>query len=163
MSKKINCFKIGLRYKYAPETFYIMSLQPDGSYQNLDIDTSGYMWGYWLSLGEREKVVAEVKRFLRSREKKQSRLVTYGFYIKDSSTSYVYCCNSASFAHEYNIAEKLTLYKGDKNHMIECGCKHHTGTTAKLNGKYEIENKEDEYDEIDLSRPVKIYLKISTK
>ena len=25
MSKKINCFKIGLRYKYAPETFYIMS------------------------------------------------------------------------------------------------------------------------------------------
>ena len=87
MSKKINCFKIGLRYKYAPETFYIMTMQPDGSYKNLDIDTSGNMWGYWLPLGKREKVVAEVKRFLRSHEKKQNRLVTYGFYIKDSSIS----------------------------------------------------------------------------
>ena len=163
MSKKINCFKIGLRYKYAPETFYIMTLQPDGSYKNLDIDTLGNMWGYWLSLGEREKVVAEVKRFLRSRKKKQNRLVTYGFYIKDSSTSYVYSSNPACFAHEFNIAEKLTLFKGYKKHMIECGCKHYMGTTAKLNGKYEIENKEDEYDEIDLSRPVKIYVRISTK
>ena len=119
MSENKNCFKIGLRYKYAPETFYIMQLQPDGSSKKLDVDTSGYMQGYWLSIGEREKAVAEVKYFLRSREKKQSRLVTYGFYIKDSSTSYVYCCNHISFAYEYNIAEKLTPYKGYKNHIID--------------------------------------------
>ena len=31
--------------------------------------------------------VYEVKNFLRSREKKQNRLVTYGFYIKYASLS----------------------------------------------------------------------------
>lgn len=160
MSKERRCFRIGLRYKYAPETCYIQLLQQDGSYKTLDVDTSGYMWGYWLSIGEKEKAIAEVKHFLRSRNKAQKRLVTYGFFIKDSSTEYVYCDSPWSFAHEYNTAEKLVLYKGFKKQLFESGCKHHRGTTATLNGKYEVESKEEEYDEVDLTRPVKVYVNI---
>ena len=160
MSNKRSCFKIGLAYKYAPETFYISYLQPDGSYKKLDVDTSGYMWGYWLSIGQKEKAVAEVKHFLRSRMKMQKRLVTYGFYFKDSLTNYVYCNNPMIYADEFNIAEKLALYKGFKKHMLEYGCKHYTGTTATLNGRYEVESKEDEYDEVDISRPIKLYVNI---
>ena len=160
MSKERICFKIGLRYKYAPETFYISLLQTDGSYKRLDVDTSGYMWGYWLSIGEKEKAIAEVKHFLRNRNKMQKRLVTYGFFIKDSLTEYVYCNSPWSFAHEYNIAEKVALYKEYKKQLLESGCKHHTGTTATLNGKYEVESKEENYDEVDLTRPVKVYVKI---
>ena len=160
MSKQRNLFKIGLRYKYAPETFYISLLQSDGSYKKLDVDTSGYMWGYLLSIGDTEKAVAEVKHFLRARCKVQKRLVTYGFYIKESLTEYVYCNSPWSFAHEYDIAEKLTLYKSYKRQLIEGGCKHHTGTTAKLNGKYEVESKEENYDEMDLTRPVRVYVKM---
>lgn len=161
MSRKQRGFKIGLRYQYAPETFYILLMQPDGSYKKLDVDTSGYMWGYWLSIGQKEKAVAEVKHFLRGRMKMQKRLVTYGFYLKDSSTKYVYCNNPMSYANEYNIAEKLALYKGFKKHMLEYGCKHYTGTTALLNGKYEVESKEDEYEEVDITRPIKLYVNIS--
>lgn len=160
MSRISRCFRIGLGYKYAPETFYISLLQPDGSYKKLDVDTSGYMWGYWLSIGEKEKAIAEVKHFLRSRAKMQKRLVTYGFFIKDSIDEYVYCDSFRSLAHEYNIAEKLALYKGYKKQWIECGCKYHAGTTATLNGKYEVESKEEEYDEIDLTRPLKVYVNI---
>ena len=161
MSRKQRGFKIGLRYQYAPETFYILLMQPDGSYKKLDVDTSGYMWGYWLSIGQKEKAVAEVKHFLRGRMKMQKRLVTYGFYLKDSSTKYVYCNNPMSYANEYNIAEKLALYKGFKKHMLEYGCKHYTGTMALLNGKYEVESKEDEYEEVDITRPIKLYVNIS--
>ena len=160
MTKVSRCFRIGLGYKYAPETFYISQLQPDGSYKKLDVDTSGYMWGYLLAIGETEKAVAEVKHFLRARRKVQKRLVTYGFFVKDSLTEYVYCNSPWSFAHEYDIAEKLTLYKSYKKQLIECGCKHHTGTAAKLNGKYEVESKEENYDEIDLTRPVRVYVKM---
>lgn len=160
MSKISRCFRIGLRYKYAPETFYIQLLQQDGSYKTLDVDMSGYMCGYWLSTGEKEKAIAEVKHFLRSRNKAQKRLVTYGFFIKDSSTEYVYCSNPMVFADEYNTAEKLALYKGYKKQLIESGCRHYRGTTATLNGKYEVESKEEEYDEVDLTRPLKVYVNI---
>lgn len=160
MSEKRSCFKIGLGYKYAPETFYISLLQPDGSYKKLDVDTSGYMWGYWLSIGQKEKAIAEVKHFLRSRQKVQKRLVTYGFFIKDSIDEYVYCGSFNSFVHEYNIAEKLALYKDFKKQLFECGCKHHSGTIATLNEKCEVESKEEEYDEIDLTRPLRVYVNI---
>ena len=160
MLKQRNLFKIGLRYKYAPETFYILLMQSDGSYKKLDVDTSGYMWGYLLSIGKTEKAIAEVKHFLRARCKVQKRFVTYGFFIKDSATEYVYCNSPWSFAHEYNTAEKLALYKGFKKQLFESGCKHHRGTTATLNGKYEVESKEEEYDEVDLTRPVKVYVNI---
>ena len=160
MSNISRCFKIGLGYKYAPETFYISLLQPDGSYKNLDVDTSEYMWGYWLSIGEKEKTIAEVRHFLRSRQKMQKRLVTYGFYLKDSSTNYVYCNNPMTYADDYNIVEKLALYKGFKKHMLDYGCKQHIGTTAMLNGKYEVESKEEEYEDVDITRPIRIYVSI---
>ena len=59
MSNWSRCFRIGLGYRYAPESFYISLMQSDGSYKKLDVDTSGYMWGYWLSIGQEEKAVAE--------------------------------------------------------------------------------------------------------
>lgn len=158
MSNWSRCFRIGLGYRYAPESFYISLMQSDGSYKKLDVDTSGYMWGYWLSIGQEEKAVAEIKHFLRSRAKMQRRLVTYGYYLKDSFTQYVYNANSLFFANEYNIAEKLALYKANKKHWIDCGCKHHTSTTAALNGKYDVETVKKEYDEVDLSRPIRIYV-----
>ena len=53
-----------------------------------------------------------------------------------------------------------SFYKEYKKQLFESGCKHHTGTTATLNGKYEVESKEENYDEVDLTRPVKVYVKI---
>lgn len=160
MSKDRRCFRIGLGYKYAPETFYISIMQSDGTYKKLDIDTSGYMWGYWLATGEKEKATAEVLRFLRKRTKMQKRLVTYGFYFKNSSNRHVYNGNYLSCADEYNISEKLALYKANKRYWIECGCRHHTGTTACLNGKYEVECRKEDYEEVDLTRPIKVYVNL---
>lgn len=160
MSKVNRCFRIGLGYKYAPETFYISLLQPDGSYKKLDVDASGYMWGYWLSIGEKEKAIAEVKHFLRNRRNMQKRLITYGFYLKDSSTEYVYFREAMACVGEYDIAEKLSLYKSIKECWEESNSKHHTGTTATLNGKYEVDAVEEEYAEVDLSRPLKLYVNI---
>lgn len=160
MSKENRYFRVGLGYKYAPETFYIQLLQRDGSYKKLDIDTSGYMWGYWLSIGEKEKAVAEVKKFFRKRIKMQKRLVTYGFYLKGSLTEYVYFRDEMACASEYDIAEKLFLYKSIKECWKESNSQHHTGTTATLNGKYEIDAVEEEYAEVDLSRPIKLYVYI---
>lgn len=159
MSKKREYFKIGLGYKYAPETFYLSLLQSDGSYKRLDVDTSGYMWGYWLATGEKEKAVAEIKHFLRSRNKMQNRQITYGFYLKDSPNEYIYFNTAMTCAPEYDIAEKLSLYKHIKECFKKWGCKYHTSTTANLNGKYEVESKEDEFADIDLTRPLRLYIK----
>lgn len=160
MSRISRCFRIGLRYKYAPETFYISLLQPDGSYKKLDVDTSGYMWGYWLSTGEKEKAIAEVKHFLRSRAKMQKRLVTYGFYLKGSLREYTYFRDAMACVDEYDISEKLELYKCIKTCWEESNSKYKTGATATLNGSYQVERVEDDYVEVDLKRPLKIYVNI---
>lgn len=159
MARK-ELFKIGLRYKYAPETFYISLLQSDGSYKKLDIDISEYMWGYWFAIGQKERVTAEIKQFLRKRIKMRKRLVTFGYFFKDSKKEYVYCSERRACVSEYDIANKLLLYKAYKQQWLEADCKYYIGFTAKLNGKYAVEDVSREYREVDLTRPLKIYVKV---
>lgn len=158
MSKKRDLIKVGLAYKYAPESLYILLIQKNGTYKKLNADTSRYMWGYWLAIGEKEKALAEIKRVLRSRERSKKRLVTYGYYVKGSLTRYAYINGSMLLADEYNIAEKLSVYKENRRYWLKCGGKHYAGNTAKLNGNYQLENVKREYEEIDFARAAKIYV-----
>lgn len=160
MARK-ELIKIGLGYKYAPETFYVSVLQSDGTYKTLDIDMSDYMWGYWFATGQKEKAMAAVKRYLRKRNKKQKGLVTYGFYVKDSKTEYLYCNDYRGVVPEYDIAQKLLFYKSYKKQLYEENCRYYLGSTAILNGRYEVEKVNQEYFAVDITRPIRI--RVNTK
>lgn len=159
MAKK-ELFKIGLQYKYAPETFYISLLQSDGTYKKLDVDMSNDMRGYWFATGQKEKAIMEIKRFLRKWIKRRKRLVTFGYFFKDSKNEYVYCSDHRACVPEYDIKQKLSLYKAYKKQWLEDDCKYYVGFTAKLTGKYAVEDVNRECREVDLTRPLKIYIKV---
>lgn len=135
-------------------------MQSDGSYKKLDIDISEYMWGYWFTTGQKEKAITEIKRFLRKRIKRRKRLVTFGYFFKDSKNEYVYSSNYRACVPEYDIKQKLSLYKAYKKQWLEDDCKYYVGFTAKLNGKYAVEDVRKEYREVDITRPLKIYVKV---
>ncbi len=151
-------WRIGLGYQYAPETCFVSELQRDGTYRKVDVDLTGSMCGYYMASGETDKAFAEVKRIMRRIRKGKKRVVTFGFFIKGSKSQYVYCNQPVMFASEYNIADKLDVFKAYKQHWLDCDCKHHTATTAKLDGGYNVESVEKEFVEVDLSRPLKIYV-----
>lgn len=160
MARK-ELIKIGLGYKYASETFYISLLQSDGSYKKLDIDISEYMCGYWFATGQKEKAMAAVKRYLRKRNKKQKGLVTYGFYVKNSKTEYLYCNDYRGVVPEYDIAQKLLFYKSYKKQLYEDNCRYYLGSTTTLNGRYAVEKVNQEYLTVDITRPIRI--RVNTK
>ncbi len=153
-----RCWRVGLGYKYAPETCFVTELQRDGTYRKVDVDLTGSMCGYHMAIGETEKASAEVKRIMRSVRKGKKRVVTFGFFIKGSKTRYVYCNEPIMFAGEYNMENKIRVYKAYKQHLLDNGCKYQVSTTAKLDGRYDIESVEKEFEEVDISRPLKIYV-----
>ncbi len=149
---------VGLGYKYAPESCFVTELQRNGTYRKVNVDLSGSMCGYYMAIGETEKASAEVKRIMRALRKGRKRVVTFGFFIKGSQTQYVYCKDPVMLAGEYNMANKLSVFKRYKQYLQDSDCKYHTSTSAKLDGRYNIESVEKEYAEVDLSRPLKIYV-----
>ena len=153
-------WEVGLGYQYAPETCFVSELQRDGSYRKVDVDLTDSMCGYYMAIGEKDRAYAEVKRIMRGIRRGKKRVVTFGFFIKGSNHAYVYCNDRSVFANEYNIKSKLNAFKVYKQHWLDCDCKHHTATTAKLDGKYDIESVEKEFVEIDFSRPLKVYVNL---
>lgn len=153
-------WKIGIGYQYAPETCFVTELQRDGTYKKLDIDLSNSMCGYHLAIGKKEKALAEMKHLVRSNKKAKKRLATYGFYLKGSTYLYVYCTNTWMFAGQYDIAKKLEIYKTFKEYWLKRDCKYQMSMTAKLDGTYNVISTKNNFEEVDLSRPLKVYINL---
>lgn len=140
----------GVRYRYAPETFW-------ATYLGKPINTSNAetMIAQDAACGRTKAVEDELKRIVRKSLKKQ-RKCTIGFFVENSTQYY--------FSHglavvDDNMQSKLWAMKTLKSQIAQDGGKIKSADTATLNGYGQIEKVETSYDTIDLHRPVKIYFR----
>lgn len=108
----------------------------------------------------RSFALAELKKILRTRDKKRKRLVTYGFFEEGSNKTFHF--TQQLTASDNDIFAKLYAFKEFKDHLIKHDCIVETWSEAKLDGNYKPESVKETYTKVDLSRPKKIYFRTPT-
>lgn len=142
-------------HKYAPELFeYARVYGKPIILTNEDKSRLGYIC---ITKGS-GACIAEIKRIYRARLR-EKELVTIGFMIKGSKRKH--CFTHSLSAYNDDLSGKFMIYKELKRYLLECAARVEIETTAVLGENYRIEDTRTRYDEIDLSRPVKIYFKTS--
>lgn len=139
----------GLRYRYAPETFWATYFG-----KPIDISKADSMVAYNASCGRKKEVEDELKKIIRKNNNKPN-MCTIGFCSADNPKHYFFSHQLA--VRDDNLADKLMVMKLLKSQLMKDGCRVETSSTAQLNGAFEVENVEKNYETVNIARPVKIY------
>ena len=138
-------------YRYAPESF--RNLRVYGKSFSLDAGARQRLGYIHITKGG-DACIAEIKRLYRASLRKR-RYCTIGFRLKGSKREY--CFSRELQADEGDLHEKLLVYKEFKQFMLEQDCKYAEYTSAILGTDYKPEHVETHYQQVDITRPVKIY------
>ena len=145
---KVSC------YRYAPEQF---NASYKGKHIELSFDEISTCGNLMLCKGSKY-AEDEIKRILRSREKRTGgKQFTYGFYVKDSKDTYIYC-DSCKVSQSASIGDKLNEYRFIKRDLERRNSTVQTAWSAEIvAGQLQ---KQEKYKSIaDLSRPLKVYFR----
>lgn len=146
---KVSC------YRYAPEQF-------QATYKNKRIELSFdeiSTCGNLLLCKGYKQAVDEIKRILRKREKQKGngKSFTYGFYVKDSTDTYIYC-ESCIIGNNSKMPDKYREYKFIKQDLARRNATVQTSWSAEIiAGK--LSGQEKGMSTVDLTRPIKIFFR----
>ena len=153
-------------YKYAPEQFkaYRVVGFSHGNrnvpkYEQIKLD--GYetsVCGNAYCTKGRSAAISELKKIMRKHSKRPDYYVTYGFMSKTYPSQYRFTKDIRAVPE--CIDDILRVYKEFKQFVLNNDCKFPSYTQAVLDGNYQATKIEDVYDEVDISKPVRIILNV---
>jgi hypothetical protein len=151
-------------YSSAPESFkaYRVFIDQSGrgnhTYQLINLSRDkAWEVGYCCITQGKEKAEIFIKRLVREYEKKQSPLLTYGYFVKEWPTTYLFIKERYVNA-DAPIADRLSLYKKMKEHFAE-NPQHVASQTATLGAGGVVESVKETVYTADFTRPVIIHFK----
>lgn len=159
MNKRVRYTCSG--YKYAPESFeafrvYVLSNNPSYEKIPLSQEQTHKIGMLCIQCGKSE-VEKELKRIVRTVNKRQRQKITYGFKLLGDERRFIYDGYNSTWA-DAGIKARLQVYKQIKHYLLERECKVTYGQSARLDGHYKPQEVEDMCYEANINKPVIVTL-----
>lgn len=138
-------------YKPAPESFKAFYY---GKEINL-LYNKKFELGYTFITKGKKACLDCLKRYVKEQRKKTKFFYSIGFYYRGESS---YCYDGDLRTNQYNLLTLYFIYQNFKKYLIYVNCKILVTRTAKLDVDFKFKNIEDDYKEIDISRPILVRL-----
>ena len=154
-------------YRYAPESFKAYRVLVDQSgrgnhfYEKLDFThEENTEIGYAYVTKGNDAAEAIIKRLVRKQERKPKEYMTYGFRdVENPKTCHF--TQQILVRPTASITDKHRAFREFKDYLLSNGCKIKRYTSCKLDGRYQVESKEDVYDEVDITKPVRVRILVA--
>ncbi|MEG0898387.1 MAG: hypothetical protein RSF40_01575 [Oscillospiraceae bacterium] len=164
--RKIDSYLAVQCYRYTPEQFQAFRVVgfSNGNrnipiYEKINLsDNDIRTCGYAYCTKGRDAAIAELKRVIRKMERQPKLYVTIGFRSKVYPKQYRFTQDIRCLPND--LKEKLRVYKEFKEFVLSQNCMFGDYTEATLDGHYKPTNIKTKYDELDITKPVMVWIKI---
>lgn len=153
-------FQYGISgYRWAPESFQVTkglagrkkTAVPLTSEERREVGCRFISGGFRAAVGY-------VKRIERARGQKHQLCLTYGFWLMEEPSRYLYCPQAFCRA-DAPLAVRLGLFKLVRDDLMQRACRVETSTRCELDGAYRPVHITVSTVTADLSRPLTVWLR----
>lgn len=102
-----------------------------------------------------DAAIGYVKHIERARERQRKKIITYGFFTKESPGQFAYC-PQLYFRADAPVGERLRVFKQIRDILGENDGRVVTSTECELDGEYRPTNVRENTVTVDFNRPLRI-------